>query len=84
MPPQTLGLWLGVDAVVYGEVTRYEAFYAMLVSAWRVGAEIQMISTHAGETLFVANGSRSAVDLMPAFDPIDVAINGAVNATDRS
>jgi hypothetical protein len=78
LAPQTLGQWLGVDAVVYGEVTRYEAFYALLVSAWRVGAHVQMISTHNGEALFAASGSRCAADLMPAFDPIDIAINSGL------
>ncbi|MBI3759482.1 MAG: hypothetical protein HY269_06970, partial [Deltaproteobacteria bacterium] len=28
--PQTLGQWLGVDAVVYGEITHYESYYALL------------------------------------------------------
>jgi hypothetical protein len=68
----------GVDAVVYGEVTHYESFYAALVSAWQVAANVQMVSTHNGEALFVATGSRYAVDLMPAFDPIDIAINSGL------
>jgi hypothetical protein len=45
VPPQTLGKWLGVDAVVYGDVLHYEAYYAMLISAWQVGAEVKMVST---------------------------------------
>jgi len=76
--PQTLGQWLGVDAVVYGEVTHYEAFYAALVSAWQVGANVEMVSTHDGQALFIATGSRYAVDFMPAFDPIDIAINSGL------
>jgi len=77
-PPETLGQWLGVDAVVYGDVTHYEAYYAALVSAWQVGADVKMISTHDGQQLFAATGSRYAVDLMPAFDPIDIAINSGL------
>jgi hypothetical protein len=42
VPPATLGKWLGVDAVIYGEVTRYEAYYALLVAAWQVGADVRM------------------------------------------
>jgi hypothetical protein len=76
--PHILGQWLGVDAVVYGEVTHYEAFYAALMSAWQVGANVQMVSTHDGQTLFAATGSRYAVDLMPAFGPIDIAINSGL------
>jgi hypothetical protein len=78
VPPETLGKWLGVDAVVYGDVTHYEAYYAFLVSAWQVGADVKMISTHNGEELFSASGSRYSVDFMPAFDPIDVAINSGL------
>jgi hypothetical protein len=58
VPPQTIGRWLGVDAVVYGKVTHYEAYYAALVSAWQVGADVTMVSTRNGEVLFAATGSR--------------------------
>jgi hypothetical protein len=76
--PETLGKWLGVDAVVYGDVTHYEAYYAFLVSAWQVGADVKMVSTHNGEELFTARGSRYSVDFMPAFDPMDIAINSGL------
>ncbi len=79
VPPQTLGKWLGVDAVVYGNVAHYEAYYAMLVSAWQVGAEVRMVSTHNGEELFSAQGARNSVNFMPAFDPVDIAINSALS-----
>ena len=55
VPPETLGQWLGVDAVVYGEVTHYEAYYAALVSAWQVGANVKIVSTHDGEALFFSD-----------------------------
>jgi hypothetical protein len=76
--PETLGKWLGVDAVVYGDVTHYEAYYALLVSAWQVGADVKMVSTHNGEALYTASGSRYSVDFMPAFDPMDIAINSGL------
>jgi hypothetical protein len=79
VPPQTLGKWLGVDAVVYGDVLHYEAYYAMLISAWQVGAEVKMVSTHDGEELFSADGSRYSVNFMPAFDPMDIAINSGLS-----
>ena len=75
VPPRTLGKWLGVDAVVYGEVTHYDAYYAFLLSGWQVGANVRMVSTHNGEELFFAEGSRYDVDFSPAFDPVDIAIN---------
>ena len=79
LSPETLGQWLGVDAVIYGEVISYEAYYAFLVSAWRVGADVKMVSTRTGEELYSAKGSRYSVDLMPAFDIIDIAINSGLS-----
>jgi len=77
MSPQALGQMLGVDAVVYGEVTHYEAYYLALVSAYQVGVSIRVVSTHDGRELFAAEGSRYDVDVAPAFDPVDIAINSA-------
>ena len=77
--PQVLGKWLGVDAVVYGEVTHYEAFYALLLAGWQVGASVQMVSTHDGQKLFTITYSRYAVNFVPAFDPLDVAINSGLS-----
>jgi len=79
VPPATLGKWLGVDAVIYGEVTRYEAYYALLVSAWQVGADIRMVSTHTGQELFSATGSRYSINLQLAFDPLGIAINSGLS-----
>jgi Putative bacterial lipoprotein (DUF799) len=79
VPPQTLGKWFGVDAVVYGDVTHYDAYYAFLISAWQVGADVKMVSTHSGEELFSADGSRYSVNFMPAFDPMDIAINSGLS-----
>jgi hypothetical protein len=78
VPPQTLGKWLGVDAVVYGKVTHYEAYYAFLISAWQVDVDVKMVSTHNGENLFTAQGSRYSVYCQPAWDPVDIAINSAI------
>lgn len=79
VPPETLGKWLGVDAVVYGDVTRYEAYYALLVSAWQVGADVRLVSTHTGQELFSATGSRYSVNLQLAFDPLGIAINSGLS-----
>ena len=79
VPPATLGKWLGVDAVIYGEVTRYEAYYALLVSAWQVGADVRMVSTRTGHELFSATGSRYSVNLQLAFDPLGIAINSGLS-----
>lgn len=75
--PRTLGRWLGADAVVYGEVLNYEAYYLALVSAWQVSVRGRIVSTSSGENLVRFDGSRYDVDFMPAFDPTDIMINSA-------
>jgi hypothetical protein len=77
--PQDLGEWLGVDAVVYGWVQTYEAYYLGLVATWRVGLEITMISTHTGEPLVEAIGTRYDTNLLVALTMEDIAISSAEN-----
>jgi hypothetical protein len=79
VPPETLGKWLGVDAVIYGEIRHYEAYYVFLIAAWQVGADVKMVSTRTGEELYSANGGRYSVDLRPAFDLISIAINSGLS-----
>jgi Putative bacterial lipoprotein (DUF799) len=73
--PQKLGSWLGADAVVYGEILHYEAYYLALVSAWQVSIQGRIVSTHDGEQLVAFEGSRYDVSVLPALTPMDIAIN---------
>jgi Putative bacterial lipoprotein (DUF799) len=75
--PRTLGQWLGADAVVYGEVLNYEAYYLALVSAWQVAMRGRMVSTDNGNVLVKFHGSRYSVDMQPALTPGDIIINSA-------
>jgi putative lipoprotein DUF799 len=75
--PQQIGAWLGADAVVYGEVQNYEAYYLALVSGWQVGMHGTMVSTRNGEVLIRFRGSRYNVNVLPAFSPQDILINSA-------
>ena len=75
--PQKLGSWLGADAVVYGEVVHYEAYYLALISAWQVGVKGRIVSTHDGEHLIDFDGSRYDVNVLPALTPQDILINSA-------
>lgn len=79
IPPAELGQLLGVDAVVYGTVTHYEAYYLLLIAGWQVGVEVKMVSTQGGENLVRATGSRYAVQVMPALSAQDILINSAEN-----
>jgi hypothetical protein len=78
-PPEELGRLLGVDAVVYGTVMHYEAYYLLLVAGWQVSVDVRMVSTHGGEKLVIATGSRYAVQVMPALSVQDIVINSAEN-----
>jgi len=77
--PEELGRLLGVDAIVYGTVMHYEAYYLLLVAGWQVSVEVRMVSTHGGEKLVTATGSRYAVQVMPALSVQDIVINSAEN-----
>ncbi|HKD67325.1 MAG TPA: hypothetical protein VKB84_10830 [Candidatus Binataceae bacterium] len=77
--PRDLGAWLDVDAVMYGSVLHYEAYYFGLVAAWQVGIHIRLVSSRDGETLIDASGSRWDVNVLPALDVQDIAINSAEN-----
>ena len=80
--PEQLGRWLDADAVVYGEILNYEAYYAALISVWRVSARVRMVSTRDGHEIFTAENHRYSVDLSPAIDPIDIAINSVMTLID--
>ena len=68
-----------MDAVIYGEGTHYDAYYAFLISAWQVGADVKMVSTHTGEELYSVSGDCYSVDGRPAFDPMDIVINSGLS-----
>ena len=80
--PRELGKLLGADALVYGQVDKYQGYYYGLVSAYVVGVDTWMLSTHDGETLIRENGSRYSVDINPAFSPQDIIINSAMTLLD--
>jgi hypothetical protein len=73
--PLQLGRLLSADALVYGVVENYEGYYFGIISAYLVAVRLWMISTHDGEALMNAKGSRYSVGLDPAFSPQNVAIN---------
>ncbi len=79
VPPRDLGDWLDVDAVMYGKVVDYDAYYLGLFAAWQVGIQIKLVSTHSGDTLIEGRGSRWDVSVLPALSPEDIAINSAEN-----
>jgi hypothetical protein len=78
--PETLGQWLEADKIVYGELLSYEAYYGFLVSAWKVSARVRMVSTQDGHEIFSCTDRRYSSTVLPAVDPIDMAINSVLSA----
>lgn len=72
-----LGKWFHCDAVIYGEVDHYEAFYLAMLAGYVVGLQTRMVSTHDGETLMRTRGARYNVNFLPAIDLQDILINSA-------
>jgi len=62
--PTEIGQWLHADALVYGEVLDYEAYYGFLFATWRVTARVRMVSTRDGHEIFIVHG-------YPLFDESD-------------
>ncbi|PKN06601.1 MAG: hypothetical protein CVU72_03670, partial [Deltaproteobacteria bacterium HGW-Deltaproteobacteria-7] len=51
-PPQKLGEILGVDAVVFGEISDFDKYFAVLYSQVAVGAEVKMFDAKTGHFLW--------------------------------
>jgi hypothetical protein len=75
VPPEELGRWLRVDAVMYGTVLAYENYWGFLISIPRVSVEGKLVSTADGHDLIRFEGSRERTNLLPATDPVDFVIN---------
>jgi hypothetical protein len=80
--PMEIGRWLHADALVYGEVVDYEAYYGLLLAAWRVTARVRMVSARDEHELFLCRDTRYSTTVTPAIDPIDIVINSALNVTE--
>jgi hypothetical protein len=80
--PMEIGHWLHADALVYGEVLDYEAYYGFLFAAWRVTARVRMVSTRDGHELFSCTDTRYSTNVTPAIDPVDIVINSALNVVE--
>jgi hypothetical protein len=74
-----LGEWLHCDAVMYGTVESYDAYYLALISGYIVGVDARMVSTHDGETLMRGQGSRWSMNVAPALDMEDILINSGLS-----
>lgn len=79
VPVEELGRWLHADAVIYGELLDYDAYYALLVAGWRLSARIRIVSTLDGREIFSCTNRRYSMTISPALDPVDIGINAIMN-----
>lgn len=70
-PPQDLGRAMGVDALIYGKVTRYRAHYYLLFTQVQVGLYVRCVSARDGSTLFEISEIRRDNNFRVATNPID-------------
>ena len=70
VPPQHWGELLGAEAVVIGEVTHFDYYYAFLYSQLAVGLSLEMVDTRTGETIWRVNDAggiiRSVLSTTPS------------------
>ncbi|HQL00430.1 MAG TPA: DUF799 family lipoprotein [Smithellaceae bacterium] len=78
-PPQKLGEILGVDAIVTGEISNFDKFFAVLYSQVAVGADVKMVSTKSGRLLW--SGSHTVRKHEGGFSTHPVGIAAVVLVT---
>jgi hypothetical protein len=74
IPPQHLGQLLGADALVFGEVTHFDYYYALLYSQLAVGLSMEMIDARTGELLWKVHDARRDHSVRVAYDPIALTV----------
>ena len=52
IPPQKLGEAFGADALLYGKVTKWSKYYAIIHSTLVVGLELKLVDARTGEILW--------------------------------
>jgi hypothetical protein len=73
-PPQRLGEILGADALIYGQVTHFDYYYALLYTQLAVGLSLEMVDARSGEVLWKAHDARRDHTVRIVYDPIALAV----------
>jgi PBP1b-binding outer membrane lipoprotein LpoB len=72
--PQHLGELLKADALVFGEVTHFDYYYALLYTQLAVGLSMEMVETKTGEILWRVEDSRRDHTVRVVYDPFALAV----------
>ena len=73
-PPQRLGDLLGADALIFGQVTNFDYYYAFLYSQLAVGLSMEMVDAKSGEILWKVQDARRDHTVRIVYDPIALAV----------
>ncbi len=71
---QKLGKLLGVDALVFGEVTHFDYYYGVLYAQLAAGLSLEMVDARDGELLWHAKDARRDHSFRIALDPIGLTV----------
>jgi hypothetical protein len=74
LPPQRVGELLQADAVIIGEVTHFDYYYAFLYSQLAVGLSLEMVDTRTGESLWKVHDARRDHSVRIVYDPIALVV----------
>jgi hypothetical protein len=69
-----LGELMGAEAVVFGEVTHFDYYYAFLYSQLAVGLSLEMVDTRTGEVLWKVYDARRDHTVRVVYDPIALVV----------
>jgi hypothetical protein len=74
VPPRRLGKLLEADALVFGQITHFDYYYAFLYAQLAVGLSLEMIDARSGEVLWRVHDARRDHTIRVVYDPIAVVV----------
>jgi len=72
--PSRLGEVLGADALIFGQVTNFDYYYAFLYSQLAVGLSMEMVDAKSGEILWKVRDARRDHTVRIVYDPIALTV----------
>jgi hypothetical protein len=72
--PRRLGELLRAEALIFGEVTHFDYYYAFLYTQLAVGLSLEMVDAESGEILWRVRDARRDHTVRIVYDPIALAV----------
>ena len=72
--PQRLGELLGADALIFGEVTNFDYYYAFLYTQLAVGLSLEMVDAKSGDVLWKVHDARRDHTIRVVYDPLALVV----------